>query len=195
MDTDDAAELILFGFWALTPKNATHFRDNKQRKGGDKVPVFVPPRDSEPEFSGQPKPDGHISVYQRTGGKGLKEELDPPPRNVQEATDQAWADEGKNKYRYLEQYEINHPEISSTSFIDKPGQILFNRKSIGNIHRNELFNQKDVLRDKNSNLATELQKKNRDLYVNYFGELREKETIETHYDFKERVNVYYFDRN
>ena len=82
-----------------------------------------------------------------------------------------------------------------TSFIDKPGQILFNRKSIGNIHRNELFNQKDVLRDKNSNLATELQKKNRDLYVNYFGELREKETIETHYDFKERVNVYYFDRN
>ena len=72
---------------------------------------------------------------------------------------------------------------------------MFNRKSIGHIHRNELFNQKDVLRDENINLATELQKKNKDLYVNYFGELREKETIETHYDFKEKSNVYYFDRN
>jgi hypothetical protein len=190
MDTNSAAELILFGFWALTPKNATTFRDNKQVTGGDKVPVFVPSRDAEPEFFNQPKPDGHVSVYQRTGGKGLKDELNPPPRNSEEAIDWEWAsDPKKNKYRYLEQYEINHPEISPTSFIDKPGQILFNRKSIGHIHRNELFSLPDVENDENKNLSKELKEKNRDLYVNALGEAREKEGIQ-HTNF-----IYYFDKD
>ena len=190
MDTNNVAELILFGFWALTPKNATTFRDNKQVTGGDKVPVFVPSRDAQPEFFNQPKPDGHVSVYQRTGGKGLKEEKDPPPRNTGEAIDERWAQEtGRNKFRYLEQCEINHPKISSTSFIDKDGQILFNRKSIGHINRNELFGLSDVVRNENKNLSKELMEKNKDLYINSLGEAREKEGID-HKKF-----IYYFDRN
>jgi hypothetical protein len=190
MDANNVADLILYGFWALTPKNATRFRDNKRVGGGDKVPVFVPSRSTEPEFFNQPKPDGHISVYQRTASKGLKEEKDPPPRNEEEAIDWEWAkDPEKSKYRYLEQHEMNHPEISLSSFIDKDGQILFNRKSIGHINRNELFNLKMVEKDANINLSEQLQEKNRDLYINALGEAREKKGID-HTNF-----IYYFDRN
>ena len=185
---------LLFGTWHLTDKNATSFRDNKEVEGGDLVPVFCPPVDLQPKFISEIAPDGHRYVYQRTAGKGEKEEKDPPPKSWKEAItdDENWIRERKSKYRYLEQNEINHSESKILDFIDKGGQILFNKTSIGHINRNELFlhdNLHFVGPEEKEDLAEVLFEKNSDLYSDKLGVFRHKPGIET---FK---NEYYFDQD
>ena len=185
---------LFFGTWHLTDKNATSFRDNKEAEGGDLVPVFCPPIDLQPKFISEIAPDGHRYVYQRTASKGEKEELDPPPKSWKEAItdDENWIKERKSKYRYLEQNEINHSKSKILDFIDKSGQILFNKTSIGHIHRNELFlhdNFHFVGPEEREDLAEVLFEKNLDLYSDKLGFFRHKPGIET------IKKEYYFDQD
>ena len=96
-DDIDAWKYInsIIGTWHLTDIDATFFRKNKKRKIdedgnliSETVPVFCPPKEFEPKYKIEMLPDGHRYVYQRSATKGLKEELEPPPSNSEEAIDE-----------------------------------------------------------------------------------------------------------
>ena len=194
-DDIDAWKYInsIIGTWHLTDIDATFFRKNKKRKIdedgnliSETVPVFCPPKEFEPKYKIEMLPDGHRYVYQRSATKGLKEELEPPPSNSEEAIDEEYARKNnKSKYRYLEQYEINHKK---SKFLNKDGQVLFNKGSIGHIHRNELFRKsKNIDKDLNGELSSLLYNKNSDLYEDALGVIRAKEGIAL------KSGGYYFD--
>lgn len=184
--------------WILAEDSLSESRSNKVNKNFNDSPRFIPSDQKRPKYSKSTAPDD-IVFYERTGRGALKEELHPPPWNSGQAYDSNFCIQGEkncqvngHKFRYLEQNMKNHKAPDEISFLDKDGQILFNRSHCYSMHRNQyLANYKIISKGKSKEdrlLENELYKKNLDLYEDENGTQRLKESID------HRHGTYYFDR-
>ena len=184
--------------WILAEDSLSESRINKINKNFNDSPRFIPSDEKRPKYSKSSAPDD-IVFYERTGRGALKEELDPPPWNSSQAYDDNFCIKGEtncqvsgHKFRYLEQNMKNHESPDDISFLNKDGQILFNRSNCYSMHRNQYFkNYKIRSRGKSKEdnlLENALYKKNLDLYEDELGIQRLKESIH------HRHGSYYFDQ-
>ena len=183
--------------WILADDNLSESRINKINKNYNDSPRFIPSDEKRPKYSKSNAPDD-IVFYERTGRGSLKEELDPPPMNSFEAFDEDFCIKGEkncqingHKFRFLEQNMKNHKAPDEVSFLNKDGQILFNRSHCYPMHRNQYWrNNKISSKGKSKEdtiLEIELYEKNLDLYEDNQGNQRLKESID------QRNGFYYFD--
>tara|TARA_B100000242_G_scaffold293084_1_gene270137 strand:- start:1684 stop:2319 length:636 start_codon:yes stop_codon:yes gene_type:complete len=184
--------------WILAKDSLSESRINKVNKNFNNTPRFIPSDKKRPKYSRSSAPDD-IVFYERTGRGAFKEELDPPPWNSGQAYDKNFCIKGEtnckdngHKFRYLEQNMTNHKSQDEISFLNKDGQILFNRSNCYSIHRNQYLRDYKIISRGRSNedqlLENVLYKKNLDLYEDEIGIQRLKESIE------HKFGSYYFDR-
>lgn len=189
-------EYVIEPGWLLAEDNLSDYRENKVNKNYNPSPRFLPSDNFRPKYSKFPSAD-NVVIYERTA-KPLKEEKTPPPKNNQDARDGNFCifneencKTNSHRFRYLEQNMKNHEAPGDISFVNKDGQIFFNRNSCHPIHRQNLLKNYKIIKKETSEsdkaLEKELYEKNIDLYEDKMGIQRLKDTID------QRNGRYYFD--